>query len=221
MNRNLVIRIAAAAVMAPVALGVAYIGGWVFALFWVAVALAVLWEWTRLVEGNGWVAAGIVYAALLAIAPIVLRSDDDDGFAAIALLFAIVWATDIFGYFVGRAVGGPKLAPRISPNKTWSGAVGGTIGALIAAALAARLFDISYALPMILGAFLSVVSQAGDLFESWIKRRFDAKDTSGLIPGHGGVMDRLDGFWAAAIAAMIIGLWRGGFNDAASALMIW
>jgi phosphatidate cytidylyltransferase len=169
-----------------------------------------------------WTAAGIPYAGLLGMAPIVLRNDAQYGFLAIAFLFAVVWATDIVAYFVGRAVGGPKLAPRISPKKTWSGAVGGTvaaIGAALALAIAAGLPN----LPAVglIAAAASALAQAGDLFESALKRRFGAKDSSHLIPGHGGLMDRLDGFVAAAVFATLIGLIHGGVDEPARGLLVW
>ncbi len=123
-----------------------------------------------------------------------------------------MWATDIFAYFVGRAVGGPKLAPHISPGKTWSGAIGGTAAAVIAAALVGLWLPQSSTLLGLLALALSVVSQAGDLFESWVKRRAGVKDSSHLIPGHGGVMDRVDGLVAAAVALYLIGAAAGGIG---------
>ena len=219
---NLTLRIVSAAVMIPAALGTAYFGGWPFALFWAAAAIAVLWEWMRLVKGAVWIAFGIPYAAVLFIAPVVLRADASFGLLAIVLLFAIVWSTDIFGYFGGRAIGGPKLMPAISPKKTWSGAIAGTLGAMIVSVWVARAFGTFNIVTITCVALLlSVCAQAGDLFESFVKRKFNVKDSSQLIPGHGGVMDRLDGFWAAALAASAIGVWRGGFGDAARGLLIW
>jgi len=219
---NLILRIISAAVLAPVAIGVAYIGGWPFAIFWGAAAIAVVWEWTKLVEGPNWIVAGVFYAGVLLVAPVILRHDAELGFLAIIFLFAVVWTTDIAGYFAGRAIGGPKLMAAISPKKTWSGALAGTLGAMIVAVLVARLFG-SFNSAAIVGIalLLSVVSQLGDLLESWIKRRFGAKDASGLIPGHGGAMDRLDGFWAASLVACLIGLLRGGFDGATRGLLVW
>ncbi len=173
-------------------------------------------------ERRVWVTAGIGYAGALLLAPVFLRADDVFGFAVIVLLFAIVWTTDVFAYFAGRALGGPKLLPAVSPKKTWSGAVVGVIGAILIALFVASLFGSFNRTAIIVIAFvLSVVSQCGDLFESWVKRQFGAKDSSHLIPGHGGVMDRLDGFWAAALVACVIGLVRGGFDSPARGLLQW
>jgi phosphatidate cytidylyltransferase len=222
LQSNLALRIVSAAVLAPVAVGAAYFGGWPFAVFWAAAAIAVVWEWTRMVAGPIWISSGTIYAAAMFAAPVILRSDPAFGLLAIVLLFAIVWSTDIFGYFAGRAIGGPKLMPAVSPKKTWSGAVAGTLGAMIVAVLVARLFgSFSTVAIAAVALLLSVCAQAGDLFESWIKRKFGVKDSSRLIPGHGGVMDRLDGFWAAAVVGCIIGLLRGGFDAPARGLLVW
>jgi phosphatidate cytidylyltransferase len=219
---NLVLRIVSAAVLAPLAIFAAYLGGWPFALFWALAAIAVLWEWTKLVAGLSWIIAGIGYAGVMLAAPMVLRHDAEFGFLAMVLLFAIVWTTDILGYFAGRAIGGPKLLPAISPKKTWSGAIAGTLAAMIVAVVVAAFFGtFNSAALAIVALFLSVVAQLGDLLESWIKRQFGAKDASQLIPGHGGVMDRLDGFWAAALVGCSIGMLRGGFDGAARGLLVW
>jgi len=169
-----------------------------------------------------WCATGLVYAAAILIAPVLLRRDPDLGFAAILFLFVIVWLTDITAYFVGRAAGGPKLMPRVSPNKTWSGAIAGTVASMIGGVIVASQFDIGGLAAVAVVAFvLSVVSQVGDLAESAVKRQFNAKDASQLIPGHGGLMDRLDGFVAAAAAGVLIGTAHGGFDAPARGLMVW
>jgi phosphatidate cytidylyltransferase len=163
--------------------------------------------------GGGWDAPGIAYAGLSGACVTLLRGDDRSGLVAILFLFAVVWATDIFAYFVGRAVGGPKLAPSISPGKTRSGAVGGAVGGVVAGLLlagAAGAGDLRWLAPVAL--VLSVVSQAGDLFESWVKRRHGRKDSGRLIPGHGGVMDRVDGLVAAAATLYVIG-WLAASAD--------
>jgi phosphatidate cytidylyltransferase len=173
-------------------------------------------------ERRRWVAAGVPYAGALGVAPIVLRSDGENGFVAMMLLFAVVWTTDIVAYFVGRAVGGPKLMPQVSPKKTWSGALGGTAAAVVAALVVAHLAALKglFALAM-LAVVLSVFAQGGDLLESFLKRRFGAKDSSHLIPGHGGLMDRLDGFVTASVVAALIGLARGGFEAPGRGMLVW
>jgi len=150
-----------------------------------------------------------------------LRRDPVNGFAALLFVLLVVWASDIGGYFAGRAIGGPKLWPRVSPKKTWAGSLGGFVASLAVAA-GFVLCGVGKPLPLaVLGAVLSVVSQLGDLFESAVKRRFGVKDSSHLIPGHGGLMDRLDGFVAAVVAAWIFGFLRHGLHSAASGLMVW
>ena len=267
---ELALRIGSALVLAPLAVGAAYVGDWPFALFWGVAAMGVLWEWTSMVaradqrsvlgaggaalalavalavtghllaavivlamgamgaaalalgEGRIWVAGGVPYAGALALAPIVLRSDNEDGFLAVVVLFVIVWTTDVGAYFVGRAVGGPKLMPQVSPNKTWAGALGGMGAAVIVAVAVAKAVALTnlFAIAM-LAVVLSVCAQGGDLFESVLKRRFGAKDSSRLIPGHGGLMDRLDGFVTASVAAVLIGLVRGGFDAPGRGLLVW
>jgi phosphatidate cytidylyltransferase len=137
-------------------------------------------------------------------------------------LFAIVWVTDIAAYFVGRAFGGPKLWSAVSPKKTWSGAVGGTLGGVAAGLVVAKVAGLVVAPMLVIVALaLSIAAQLGDLLESAIKRHFGAKDASQLIPGHGGLMDRLDGFLTAAAAAVMVGLLRGGLEGPARGLLVW
>jgi phosphatidate cytidylyltransferase len=220
----LVTRVLSALVLAPIAIAAVYFGGWLFAAFWAVAAAAVLWEWVGLVglRNYGWVFAGIVYALAMFLAPVVLRADAQLGMVTILLLFAVVWTTDIVGYFAGRSIGGPKLAPSISPKKTWSGAIAGLAAAVLIVAMATRFIpQAKIGVLIALTIVLSIVSQAGDLAESALKRRFDAKDASQIIPGHGGVMDRLDGFWAATLCAAIIGVARGGFAEPGRGLLIW
>jgi phosphatidate cytidylyltransferase len=173
-------------------------------------------------ERRLWIAGGIPYAGALGLAPIVLRSDDEDGFLSVIFLFAVVWTTDIAAYFIGRAAGGPKLVPQVSPNKTWSGAIGGTLAAVVVALVLAKAAALAglFAIAM-LAIVLSVSAQAGDVFESFLKRKFGAKDSSHLIPGHGGLMDRLDGFVTASVVATLIGLARGGFEAPGRGLLVW
>ena len=267
---NLALRVASSLVLAPLAIGAAYLGGVPFLAFWFLAALGVLWEWDVLVCGHdrnpvltlgvlalagacafalfghpgfallfialgalaiaalvsrvhrGWRSAGVVYAGAMLMAPVLLRDDAALGFVTLLFLFAVVWATDIAAYFGGRAFGGPKLMPKVSPNKTWSGAICGAAAAIAGGCAVARLTGIdNLAAVGVLALLLSIVSQAGDLFESALKRRFAAKDAGNLLPGHGGLMDRLDGFVAAAAAAALIGAAHGGLDNPTRGLMVW
>jgi phosphatidate cytidylyltransferase len=169
---------------------------------------------------RAWFPAGLLYAGAPLIAVCVLRSSDEFGARAILWLFALVWGVDVMAYFGGRLIGGPKLWPRVSPGKTWSGFV---VGIVCGAAIALLLAPDGGAKPSLfaLGLIGGAIAQGGDLLESAIKRRFGVKDSSHLIPGHGGVMDRLDGFIAAATFAALFGAARGGLADAARGLLLW
>jgi len=257
MQSELRLRIVSGIVLAAITLGATWVGGTVFQLLAVAIAMLVYYEWstiTRLAErdfqgnafgwltqaviaalilfggadvtlvvlaafvvaaalwvffqgGSWWLPGGIVYAGLTGISLSAIRGDSDIGLIAMIFIFAVVWATDILAYFTGRAIGGPKLAPRISPGKTWSGAIGGTVSGVIAGvAVFMTHFSLDDLRIPLLALALSVSSQVGDLFESYIKRRFGVKDSSKLIPGHGGVMDRVDGLVFACFAALLIAL---------------
>jgi phosphatidate cytidylyltransferase len=275
-RNELTLRIVSAAVLAPLAVGLAYLGGWPFFAFWTIAACGILWEWRKIVAdragmlvglclgfglgecaivaagattmgGNGagaallialgmaveagmasnphfriWMAAGVLYAGSLLVSCVLLRADAGYGFVAIVFLFAIVWASDVMGYFVGRFIGGPKLWMRVSPKKTWSGAAGGALGAIAAALAVAHYAHLANSLAVAgLALLLSASSQAGDLLESAVKRRFGVKDAGHVIPGHGGIMDRLDGFLTAAAVAAMIGIVRGGLDAPARGLLVW
>ena len=156
-------------------------------------------------------AFGIPYLGLGAVALVWLRQPVSGGGANVIVLLLIIWASDIGAYIIGRAFGGPRLAPKISPGKTWSGAFGGLLAA-IATGLAAALFLGNGVLPwrcIALAALIGVVGQCGDLFESQLKRHFGVKDSGNLIPGHGGLLDRLDAVLTAAPAAALLALMLG------------
>lgn len=159
-----------------------------------------------------WLGFGVLYIGLAGISLIHLRGDAAAGLGNVLFLFLVVWSSDIGAYAAGRRFGGPKLAPAISPNKTWSGAAGGLVSAMAVGWLAAYVMEPA-ALPvlrvLLVAAILGVLAQVGDLFESWLKRRFHVKDTSSLIPGHGGLLDRLDGVLSAAPAAALLGVLLG------------
>jgi phosphatidate cytidylyltransferase len=169
-----------------------------------------------------WGAAGVVYAGIAFIPAAALRGDPQWGFAALLFLFATVWATDVLAYLTGRAMGGPLLWPDLSPKKTWAGAIGGLAGGVAAGTLVA--YASAGTGPVVAGVLalaLSIAAQGGDLFESAIKRRFGAKDAGSLIPGHGGAMDRLDGFVAAALLALLIGALHQSTAASAQGLLVW
>ncbi|WP_107675504.1 phosphatidate cytidylyltransferase [Agrobacterium sp. LAD9] len=154
---------------------------------------------------NWWLVGGIFYAGLSGISLAAIRGEELTGFVSILFIFAVVWSTDILAYFVGRAIGGPKLAPSISPGKTWSGAIGGAVAAVIGGGAVSMAYHGRISLLVLGLAFiLSVFSQIGDLFESFVKRRFQVKDSSHLIPGHGGFMDRVDGLVFACFTVFLI-----------------
>jgi len=182
------------------------------------VGFVVLALWQMFVNRTIWSALGLAYAALPFFAMSDLRSDNYNGLIVILLLYFCVWGADVFAYFAGRTIGGPKLAPRISPNKTWSGFIGSLVGALFLS----YLVDLAAGFDPILVFFIimllaAVVSQLGDLMESSIKRKFDVKDSGSIIPGHGGVLDRVDGLVVAAVFIWLVTLYisaqTGQSND--------
>ncbi|MDN5926291.1 MAG: phosphatidate cytidylyltransferase [Hyphomicrobiales bacterium] len=210
ISRGAVGGIALAVVAAMLASGAATNALAVAFLVGIGVTLAVGWGLGREMSA----AAALAYAGLAAISLALLRGDDGAGLKAILFLFAIVWATDIAAYFTGKTFGGPKLAPKISPGKTWSGAIGGTVAGVAAGvATAAAAGSGAVGLAAAAAFMLAVVAQAGDLFESAVKRHFGVKDSSHVIPGHGGLMDRVDGLVAAGFALYLIGVALGGVDQ--------
>jgi phosphatidate cytidylyltransferase len=261
-------RVAAATVMGALALATAWIGGFIFALFWWLASIVVLWEWQRLIGGprlaervalggvftavaallalhnsilgviaclvlgagsvgwragrreGTWAAGGVFYAGALVTSVVLLRLSPGYGLAAVLWVFAVVWGADIAAYFAGRSIRGPKLWPSVSPGKTWSGAiVGAFAGAVLGLLLTGwtnRLMPLFW-----LGLATAIVSELGDLFESALKRRFGVKDSSGLIPGHGGLMDRLDAFVAASVFAAIVAAFNSRNAFIAAGLFQW
>ena len=191
------------------------------------VALAAAWACSIAIDFFAgkrffWALVGVPYITLPVIALIGLRDDPVYGLAGVIWLFAVVWSTDILAYFAGRSIGGPKLAPRASPNKTWSGLLGGVLGAAAAGAIAAVW--IGQTSPLVLALIsgcLAVFAQLGDIAESAVKRHFGVKDSSNLIPGHGGMMDRLDGLVMVAVIAWLLGSAKMGTTQSAFGILIW
>ena len=192
------------------ALMAAYVGGTSFAILAAAAATAIFYEWMRITRdwGLGWAIGGFAYALMAALALLWVRDRADNGLAVVIWIFLVTWATDIGAYFAGRRFGRKKLAPAISPNKTWAGLYGGIIAAAAIAGAWVWLLGLAPVL-WLLAPLFAVAAQAGDLFESWMKRRAGVKDSGNWLPGHGGVFDRLDGLIPVAAltaAAQLAGL---------------
>jgi phosphatidate cytidylyltransferase len=202
----------------PAAVAIAALAGIIPALIIVGAGVVLIGVGASLegARNPAWPAAGVAYVGVPCLAMAWLRARPDDGLATLLWVLALVWATDTGAYIAGRGLGGPKLAPRISPNKTWAGLIGGMIAAAAVGLVAAFLVsDVAAWITVLLSAALAVVEQAGDLFESAVKRHFGVKDSSRLIPGHGGVLDRVDGLLAVSLA--VAGLsWAAGHT-----ILIW
>lgn len=208
---DLGVRVVSAVGMLAVAGLCVWAGGLVWAIFVMLIAMGLLWEWRRLVAAfesspakrGLWNVGGIIYIGFAAAMLLFLRSDLF-GTGPLLCVLSMVIATDIGAYFAGRAIGGPKIAPSISPSKTWAGLAGGVVGASLAYAAFGQIsgdfaglgqphaFDVTLGT----GALTAVVAQIGDFFESWMKRRAGVKDSGNLLPGHGGLFDRVDGLLA-------------------------
>jgi phosphatidate cytidylyltransferase len=230
---DLPVRLASAIVMLVLAGGALWLGGWFWTGFVALVACGVLWEWNKLIERFGlsglgetaWFFGGVVYVGGAACAMMALRNGRQvlpldplqSGYGPLEVLLGFllpIVAVDVGAYFAGRVIGGPKIAPRISPAKTWAGLAGGALAAgLVGAALEVADYGpaaipgysaLSLAAALVGGVLIAVLAQVGDFFESWMKRRAGVKDSGTLIPGHGGLLDRLDGFVAVFFVLFVI-----------------
>ena len=198
------VRTGTAIVLIAVALAAAVHGGYAFAILTAAGATLLFYEWARIARGwgLGWQVAGFAYMLIAALALLWIRERSADGLELVLWVFLVTWATDIGAYCAGRAIGGPKLAPSISPNKTWAGLYGGVAAATLIAGAWALVVGLNFVV-LLLAPLFAVAAQAGDLFESWMKRRAGLKDSGAWLPGHGGIFDRLDGLLPAAILTAI------------------
>jgi len=210
---DLRLRVLSAAVLAPLALICIWLGGMAFGGLMLVATVGLVIEWLGMVrQGHGTtviLVAGAAYILLAAAGLIWLREDPAAGRANLLFLLVLVWASDIGAYAAGRAIGGPRLAPRISPGKTVSGALGGLLAAVLVGVIAAPATAAPSWRGGLIAGLLGIVAQAGDLGESHVKRQFGVKDSGRLIPGHGGLLDRLDALLAAALAASLLALMEG------------
>lgn len=197
---ELLVRTLTGAILIALALITAVKGGMLFAVFVAAVATAIYYEWMRIVRGWGvaWSVGGFIYALLPALALLWVRERDENGLVLLVWIFLVTWSTDIGAYFAGRKFGRRKLAPSISPGKTVEGLFGGVLAAAVIGGAWALWTDLGRAL-LVLAPVFALAAQAGDLFESALKRRAGVKDSGTWLPGHGGVLDRLDGLIPVAV----------------------
>ncbi|HWC56406.1 MAG TPA: phosphatidate cytidylyltransferase [Sphingomicrobium sp.] len=207
---ELVVRTITGLLLIAVALLAAAVGGTLFAIFVAAIATAMFYEWTRIARGWGlaWYAGGFLYALIPALALLWVRERDLHRPMLLFWAFIVTWSTDIGAYFAGRRFGRRKLAPTISPGKTVEGLYGGIAAATLLSGAWALATGLGHTL-LPLAPLLAVAAQGGDLFESWMKRRAGVKDSGTWLPGHGGVLDRLDGLVPVAVltaAAQLLGL---------------
>jgi phosphatidate cytidylyltransferase len=256
-------RFLSAAILAPIALALVWLGGWYFTGLILLAGVLMVREWDRLCGGNGrglhvwllsaavvavsifsatgqwnllgpaavvgvllafvanrkdqpkWTALGGLYILLPMIALLWIRNDLQWGLVTIVWMLVVVWATDTGAYFAGKSIGGPKMAPRISPNKTWAGLVGGVVAAAFFSVLTGKIAGAGSLQNLALfGGLAAVVGQLGDVCESSVKRHFGVKDSGDIIPGHGGLFDRLD-------SLLIVALVIAGLNLAAGEAVLW
>lgn len=192
------------------------------ATFWLVLVVLIGFIHLLFNNADSWKALGLVYAMTLLVTLLLLRQSAAYGFEAALFVILTVWATDSFAYLSGSLIGGKKLLPSISPHKTRAGFYGGLIAAVTAGGMTAFVFRLpNVFMPLLLALIVSFAAQLGDLFESWLKRRFNVKDSGHLIPGHGGMLDRLDSLAAASLAAYLIGAARTGFANPAEGLLLW
>jgi phosphatidate cytidylyltransferase len=230
---DLPVRLASAIVMLVLAGGALWLGTWFWLGFVALLAIGVIWEWNKLIERFGmgglgetlWFFSGVVYVGGAALAMVIVRNGLTDFFPqspirgsgplGVLVVFILpIIAVDVGAYFAGRAIGGPKIAPRISPAKTWAGLAGGALLASLVGvvveltdfgpAAAPGTNPVALTMAVVSGVLIAVIAQAGDFFESWMKRRAGVKDSGALIPGHGGLFDRLDGFVAVFFVLFVI-----------------
>jgi len=221
ISENLQKRVISAGILAPLIIGILWAGGALYTTLIAFAAVVMSFEWCAIVSSNAkdnidesvrkkWQNYGLVYVGIFVASLLYLRSVEG-GLGYMMLVLGIVWATDIAAYFAGSILKGPKIYPAISPNKTWSGLAGGMLAAGFVGVFSSAFINGAETVTMfVLGAFMAIVSQAGDFFESFVKRKFGVKDSGNIIPGHGGVLDRVDGLTTVVPLFSLFALFNGG-----------
>jgi len=198
-------RIISSLVMVPIALFAIFSSQKLFIFLVIMVAVLMAFEWAemsrKMPDKKKWRLIGFFYIAIPLYCAVAIRILDNE---ILFWMFAIIWATDIFAFFAGRSLGGNKIAPEISPNKTWSGLIGGVVASMGIGLISAMIFPGSIIFFLVISILISIVEQISDLLESKFKRIFGVKDSGDIIPGHGGVLDRLDGMILVAPLVWII-----------------
>ncbi len=206
-------RVVAAAILIPLALYAIFYSKNTFLILAVSIAIMMTAEWLdmtkNMVDQKKWRIIGFFYILIPVYSVIKIRLYDTD---VLFWMFAVIWATDIFAFFAGRTLGGAKLAPKISPNKTWAGLAGGVTASLLIGFMSSFMFQGGVVFFMLISIFIAVLEQMSDLLESKFKRTFGVKDSGNIIPGHGGVLDRLDGMMLVApVVLFLITVFPGKF----------
>lgn len=220
LDENLKKRIISAAVMAPIVIGLVLLGGTLFNALMLVAAVLMAFEWCMMTSsGSGhlledknkklWMGIGIAYIVISILSMMYLRSLPRGG-AIVLFLLLTVWMVDIAAYFSGKLIGGPKIWPAVSPKKTWAGLIGAMIGAGILNVFIGVFVDVPFLTMFLFGMVFAVISQVGDFFESWVKRKFNVKDSGALIPGHGGILDRVDGLTTTAPFMVLLAIFNRG-----------
>jgi phosphatidate cytidylyltransferase len=220
LDENLKKRIISAAALAPIVIAIVWIGGPLFDALMLIAAVLMAFEWCTMMnnektsyleekERRVWIGIGIAYIVISVVSLMYLRNIERGGLMVLFLLLTI-WLVDSAAYFSGKIIGGPKILPQISPKKTWAGLVGGMLAAGILNMFIGGFMGVPIITMFLFGAALAVISQVGDFFESWVKRKFNVKDSGALIPGHGGILDRVDGLATTAPVIAFLAAINGG-----------
>lgn len=220
VSEGLQARVITAAILAPIVLAIVAVGGWIYHALVILAVVLMTNEWNGIISSEAsaektdkqlkrWRIGGIIYATVFGTSLMYLRSMEG-GFSMVLYLLFVIWSMDIGAYFSGRFIGGPKVAPSISPKKTWAGVIGGAIACgFVGVLFSIFMHEVGTIEMVLISVLLGIISQAGDFLESWLKRQFGVKDSGTLLPGHGGLMDRVDSLVTGAPFLVVVALAHG------------